>query len=146
MPELNLKKPTENYLPKIKTMTKIKTIEEAFKAKGLDPNALPDVSALPEGLRDYVIAQYQLAVVVSALNEGWEPDWSNEDQWKYYPWFSVEENDNKPSGFGLSCDVYVCWYSRTFVGSRLCFANRETAKYAAETFTELYERCYLISK
>lgn len=127
-------------------MTKITTIEEAFKAKGLDPNNLPDVSMLPVELRDYIVAQYQLTIVVKALNEGWEPDWSNEDQWKYYPWFNVEKNADKPSGFGLSYFVFGVWSAGTGVGSRLCFANWETAKYAADTFTELYERCYLISK
>lgn len=122
----------------------ITTIEAAFAAKGLAP-VMPDLTNVPLELRDYLNAQYQLAVVVEAINEGWKPDWNDTDQKKYFPWFWVNIDSSKPTGFGLSYAGADCDNSYTSVGSRLCFETREAAIFAGETFTELYERVYLIN-
>ena len=126
--------------------TEIKNYEDVCKALGIDTNALPDVSALPEKDQQPVIAQYKLTKVAEALNEGWQPDWSNHRQWKYYPWLDVVKDESKPSGFGLSS--YVCGYTiaSTYVGSRLVFATSDVAKHAFTHFKDLYETYFLINK
>jgi len=126
-------------------MDKIKTFEEACAALGIS-TALPEVSMLPEAEQKAIVAHYKLTVIAKALNEGWKPDWSNDDEYKYYPWFDVEEDAAKPSGFGLSYGGYVGTDLYTFIGSRLCFKSRELAKYAGEQFTDLYEEYFLINK
>ena len=80
---------------------KIKTFEGACKALGIE-NTLPDVSAMPEKHQKALIAHYKLVIIVEALNEGWIPDWNNWDEYKYYPWFSVDANEKNGSGFGFS--------------------------------------------
>ena len=125
-------------------MSKIKTFEDACSALGVDATALPDFSMIPENHRKALLTHYKLVIVAEALNEGWKPDWSNNDECKYTPWLSVDEDKNKPSGFGLSCHGYAGWYTGTLVGSRLCFKSRELARYAVENFTELYEDYMLI--
>lgn len=40
-----------------------------------------------EGLPEDEVAYRVLKLVARALNEGWEPDWSNMQQYKYYPYF-----------------------------------------------------------
>ena len=47
-------------------------------------------------------AYIQLKMIVSALNEGWIPDWNNDDEWKYYPWFKM----GSASGVGFSYDDF----------------------------------------
>jgi hypothetical protein len=126
-------------------MNTIQTFEEAAEKLGIDPKALPEVSALPEKHQKAIIAHYKLVIIAQAINDGWEPDWSNDDQWKYYPWFYVDASADKPSGSGLSYHDYDSVRSRTDVGSRLCFDSREAARYAGEKFKELYEDYFLIN-
>lgn len=126
-----------------KITDKIKSFEDACKHLRLNPNDLPVVDMLPEKDRKSIIAFYKLTIIIRALNEGWEPDWSNWDEWKYYNWFYVEKGeDQRSSGFRFSGTC--CANARTFAGSRLCFKNIELAKYAAEQFKELYREYLLI--
>lgn len=126
-----------------KITDKIKSFEDACKHLGLNPNDLPVVDMLPEKDRKSIIAFYKLTIIIRALNEGWEPDWSNWDEWKYYNWFYVEKGeDQRSSGFRCNAAVYAS--AGTGTGSRLCFKNTELAKYAAEQFKELYREYLLI--
>jgi hypothetical protein len=127
-------------------MKKIKTWQDAFKKKGLDPNVLPDVSMIPEEYKKAVIAQYIMSVVADVLNEGWIADYTDSDQCKYQPYFVVNASKEKPSGFGLSCLGYDRWSAGTDCGVRLCYKDAETAKYAGTQFIKLYEDLYLLGK
>jgi len=127
-------------------MDKIKTFEDACAALNLKPELLPDVSALSEKHRKALTAHYKLIIVAEALNEGWQPNWNDSDEYKYFPWFEIEANDENPSGFGFSRTFYVRWRAGTAVGSRLCFKTRELAEYAGKQFSELYKEYFLFSK
>lgn len=127
----------------MKITKKIKSFEDACKHECIDPNNLPIVDMLPEKDRKSIIAYYKLTIVIRALNEGWQPDWSNWDEWKYYNWFYIEEGvDVCSSGFRYYGTYYTI--ASTSVGSRLCFKNKELAKYAAKQFKELYREYFLI--
>lgn len=126
-----------------KITDKIKSFEDACKHLRLNPNDLPVVDMLPEKERKSIIAFYKLTIIIRALNEGWEPDWSNWDEWKYYNWFYVEKGEDQRSS-GFYCSDSYCAYTYTCTGSRLCFKNIELAKYAAEQFKELYHEYLLI--
>ena len=125
---------------------KIKTVEDAFKAKGLDYNSLPDVSSFPEYIRKYILNHFILTVVVSALNEGWEPNFNDHNERKYFCWFEVDANEDNRAGFGFSDTDCGTWHSISAVGSRLCFKSRELCYYAAEQFPELWKENQLILK
>lgn len=77
-------------------------------------------------------AYKKLKQIVLALNEGESLKYDGRT-WLYYPWFSVG------SGVGFSYYDYCYDYSRSCVGSRLCFKNRELAIYAGKQFTAIYE-------
>lgn len=119
--------------------TQIKTFEDACNKLGIDPTALPDVSRIPEKHRAHTIANYKLIIIAEALHEGWEPNWDDYNEYKYYPWFRM-------SGSGFSCFDYGDDISISYLGSRLCFKSRDIAKYAGEQFTELYKEQMLILK
>lgn len=123
--------------------SQIKTWQEAFAAKGINPEIMPDVSMLPEAYRKPQIALFKLHVVAEVLNEGWQPDYTDHGQPKYFPWFEVQANKATPSGFGLSCNVCDHWYANSLVGVRLCFKTSVIAKYAGTQFKELYEELFL---
>lgn len=98
-----------------------------------------------QGFRPDEIARRQLETITEALNEGWKPNWADTDEYKYYPWFYIEVSEVQTEGTcgataGLSCAYTddAASDSSANVGSRLCFHDRETARYAGRTFTDLY--------
>lgn len=123
--------------------TAIKTFEDACKALNISPQ-VPDFSASPAKHQKALAAHYKLIIIVEAVNEGWQPNWADTDEYKYELWPDIEEDSSKPSGFGLSCNDCVGWDTFTHVGSRLCFKSREVAMYTFETFKQLYEDYLLI--
>ena len=121
--------------------TTIKTFEDACKKVNTDPAKLPDVSGILEEFAKPIIAAYKLLIIYKAINNEWKPDWSNWDQYKYYPWFEVLS-----SGFGFSYTYYVYVITYSGVGSRLCFESEEKAKYAGNQFLQLYKDFLTITK
>ncbi len=126
-------------------MDLIKSFEEACKAENLDPQtALPDVSGSPEQDRIAITSYSRLVIIARVLNktandgQEWKPDWSNYDEYKYYPYFEMRGS----SGFRFF--VYVNWNSRSDVGSRLCFKTRALAEYSAKQFFEDYKQLMVI--
>jgi len=115
---------------------KVKSFEDACQFLGLDPKHLPVVDNLPEKDHNAIIAFYKLTIIIRALNEGWEPDWKNWDEYKYYNYFYIR------SGSGFVCSATHS--AITDVGSRLCFKSRELAVYALSQFKELYLQYLLI--
>jgi len=114
---------------------RIQSFADVLEAIGpLDPAVL-DYHKLCKTLESdhHAIAYQKIVCIAIALNEGWEPDWSNSNELKYYPWFEMRGS----SGFRFGGDVG--WYSGSDVGSRLCFKSRELAVHAGERFTEIYK-------
>src|SRR5665647_1606966 len=113
-------KPTVQTEPKFDFRT-IKTFEEACHKIRVTP-ALPTLLNGCQELMKATIAAYKLMVIFQAINDGWIPDWSNSNQWKYYPWFRVLS-----SGFGFSASSYGCGCADADAGSRLCTDTSEKA-------------------
>ena len=119
----------------------IKTFEDACKKENIDPEKLPGVKDLPEDLTKPIIAVYKLFIIFLAINNGWKPDWSNSDQYKYFPWYWVLS-----SGFGFADSDYYYARTGTIVGSRLCCDSSEKAKYIASQFEAEYKDFLLYSE
>ena len=113
---------------------KVKSFEDACQLLGIEPN-VPEVSMLPDNHQKALVAHYKLVIIAEAVNEGWTPDWSDSDQYKYFPWFNMSSS----SGAGFSFGGYDYWFSYSLVGSRLCFKNRDLAKYAGQQFESIYK-------
>ena len=116
----------------------IQSFEQACAALNIDPSILPNVSALLESDGKAQVAHYKLSVIARALNDGWKPDWTNDDEYKYYPWFDMS------SVSGLSFHDYDCDCSASNVGSRLCYKSRAIAEYAGKQFIDLYTDMFLL--
>ena len=128
--------------------TEIKSVELAFKAKGIDINSLEANYAwiTDEKERAYHILLYKLHVAVQMINEGWIADWTNTKQPKYYIWWNIIDNPaNKSfSGRGLSLNdvLYVTSYAN--VAPCLCFESEEKSRFAARILKSVYEELYFI--
>jgi hypothetical protein len=120
----------ETFKPK-NIMDRIKTFQDVLDAAGLC--TFPKRS--DESDDEYAYRQVKL--IVKVLNEGWTPNWKDDNQTKYYPWFYMDK-----AGSGFSCDVCDFARSCSSVGSRLCFKSSELAKYAAEQFAPIYKEFF----
>jgi len=115
----------------------IKTFDDACRAIGTTELEFNEKFSIL-GLDIDTLNYEKIKVVAKAINNCWVPDWSNRDQYKYYPWFEVLS-----SGFGFSDSYYGCTFASTGVGSRLCFESSEKAKYAGTQFIDLYKQFLL---
>lgn len=105
-----------------------------------------------------VVIYLKLRIITAALNEGWEPQFT-EDEYRYYPWFALftqneidEMSDDDKSrvvgraynnsiaygGLAYANASYASSFSYGSSGSRLAFRTRELADYAGRQFVELY--------
>lgn len=117
----------------------IKTFEDACQLLGIDPDDVLH-AAHSEYLKNDIVsinAYSKLIIIARALNDGWKPDWQDNDQYKHYPWFDMEKDKNNPSGFRFYSVDCLC--TTSCVGSRLCFKNEELAEYAGKQFIDLYK-------
>lgn len=76
-------------------------------------------------------AYLMLSMISRVLNEGWKPDWTNQSQYKWIPWF-------KDGGSGLSLRAVDFWSTTAIVGSRLCYKSKELVEFAATKFADIY--------
>lgn len=107
---------------------RVKTYEDACKVLGVEP--INEQNAKAQGFRSDEIARRKLETIAAALNEGWKPDWNNTDQYKYYPYFYIQENTKGKGSAGLSCAytnspcyVYECVYRLSALLLRFTFGT-----------------------
>lgn len=116
------------------------TFGDACKFLGIPESAI----ALKgdNGIAKSAVAFYKLAIIAKAWNkiDGFVPDFSNSDQYKYFPWFVYE---TKHAGFVCAYTFNSASHTCAHVGSRLCFKSSATARKFGETFTALYNEMFL---
>ena len=157
----------ETFVPK-NIMERVKTFEDACNALGEDNplvllyDVFQNEIATTEshnGDKD-VMAYLKLRIIVAALNEGWEPKFT-EDEYRYYPWYYLYtkeewaelDDDIKKygrvlgrsyyfgcAGGGLAYAFanYASSSSYTYVGLRLAFKTRELAEYCGKQFLDIW--------
>jgi len=111
---------------------RVKTFEDACDVLGIKGEIF--TASLHEDLANdcaAIKAFTKLLIITRALNEGWTPDWNNNSEYKYYPWFKM--------GRGFVLNDVLCLCTGAAVGSRLCFKNEQLAEYAAKQFNSIYK-------
>ena len=137
---------------------RIKTFTDACNAIGDEHPLVKEYLRVADGniILDDLIAYLKLRIIVSALNEGWEPKFEK-GEYRYFPWFYLytkeqyDELDDEEKwrcvlrsgyhtvsffGFVYCYANYDASSSYTNFGSRLTFRTRELAAYAGRQFTE----------
>ena len=113
-----------------------------------------------KGIAD-VAAYLKLRIIAAALNEGWKPEFT-ENEYRWYPWFYLytqEEIDEMTeerkkeislllwggyASFGSSCGLGIANSRNAFsaasahYGSRLAVKSEELAKYFGRQFIEIW--------
>jgi hypothetical protein len=119
----------------------VKTYLDACFELGIEPDKDEVLTKL--GFTTDEIAYRKLKTIAKALNEGWEPDWSNSNEYKYYPWFTY---NGAYAGFSCALALGAATDTYASVGSRLCFKTRDLAAYAGKQFLSVYNDFLLINK
>lgn len=139
----------------------VTTYEEAREYLGGKPNAdftvakkilsgnhvkLDDVANLvsevnPKHIKA-LIAYNRLCTIAQAWNkaDGFEPDFSNTSQYKYFPWF---EYSRDAAGFVYANAYITATNAGANFGSRLCFMTRERAEQFGKQFIDLWNDVFL---
>ena len=119
------------------TEKKIASYEDACRVLNIQPINEEVFNIFPKEDQRSMLAYHKLTVITRALNNGWKPNWDDQNEWKYYPLFRYVNA-------GLSCASahYAATTTAAMIGSRLCFPTSALAKYAAEHFADLYRDYY----
>lgn len=145
---------------------RVKTFEDACKELGEDHKLVQQFKAIQEAIAEdkEATAYFKLGIITAALNEGWEPDFTNDDEYRYYPYLCLwtkEELEDKDEEWkddhnlllwrggggsydgtycGLACACSSDAWSRAaaYVSARLAHKTEELAIYSGKQFTELW--------
>ena len=139
----------------------ITDFESARKALGGKPNAdftvakkilsgnvvqLNDVARLVTDINpkhiEALIALNKLFTIAQAWNkeDGFVPDFSNRNQWKYFPWFTY---NNDAAGFVYTTTLNSATSASAYFGSRLCFKSSTRAAQFGKQFADLFNKVFL---
>lgn len=144
---------------------RIKTFEDAVNAIGEDHPLVAQYKTINSAFKEadnnlHLFAYTRLAIIAEALNEGWRPEYT-EDEYRYYPWFGLytqeeyddmDDEDKERCRFvgrsinGASASGGLVYadassgsaHSSTGIGSRLAFKSRELAIYCGKQFIEIW--------
>lgn len=119
------------------TEKKITSYEDACKVLNIQPINEEVFNAFPKEDQRSMLAYHKLTVITRALNNGWKPNWDDQNEWKYYPLFRYVN-----AGLSYAISNYAATRTGALFGSRLCFPTSALAKYAAEHFADLYRDYY----
>lgn len=146
---------------------RVKTFDDACKELGIDAEAIQQqwqdagITMLDE------VAYQKLRIITAALNEGWEPEFK-EDEYRYYPYCilytkaEIEQKDDEwkdeynlqlwfgggHSSAGAACGLasassnFAWSYATADISARLAHKTEELAIYSGKQFTELWANYY----
>ena len=124
-------------------MDRVKTFEDAYKILYGHDTRVFEKEVLYHLFSDET-AYRKLKIIATALNEGWNPDWSNKTERKWFIMLFVE----KKAQFGCADMIVSATPAANYTGieSNLYFKSKELAEYAASQFLDLYKQFYLGDK
>ena len=145
---------------------RVKTFEDACKELGEDHKLVQQFKAIEPAIAEDkgATAYFKLGIIVAALNEGWEPDFNNDEEYRYFPYLCLwtkEELEQKTdewkdernlqlwigggnSNNGAECDLAYAasndaWASAdAYLSARLAHKTEQLAIYSGKQFTELW--------
>lgn len=162
----------ETFKPK-DIMERVKTFEDACRELGEDHPFVRSYNGYANNIHENnkndtdILAYLKLRIICAALNEGWEPLFT-EDEWRYYPWFTLWTEDELSeksdewktdrhlistgeyqtdyAGLAYAISNYAPSTTSAFVGSRLCLKSDTLAVYCGKQFINIWADFCLIRK
>ena len=148
---------------------RIKTFDDCLKELGENHLLVKEYDSIRQADSIFsadIISYLKLRIVTAALNEGWEPQFT-QGEWRYWPYFYlytkeqydeltdkqkemviplegsrvVARSHSYANTYGGVAVVYAYYYSsntNSNSGSRLAFKSSELAKYAGRQFIDIF--------
>ena len=141
---------------------RIKTFEDACDELGDEHQLVKEywgVININLDITQDLISYLKLRIICAALNEGWEPQFTN-DEYRHYPWFYIYtqedidnmDEENKKSlwlfggyshhgslcGLALAGSLTALSHSLSHVSVRLAVKSEELAKYFGQQFIDIW--------
>lgn len=156
-------------------MERVKTFEDACRELGEEHPFVRSYNGYTNNIHENnkndtdILAYLKLRIICAALNEGWEPQFT-EDEWRYYPWFWLYtqkeindmDEDEKTDRRLMSTGEYQTGHAGLAcagsdgapsasnagagVGSRLCLKSDTLAVYCGKQFINIWADFCLIRK
>ena len=153
---------------------RIKTFDDAYRELGEEHPFIKEYDALQKadevlfgGLSMDIVAYLKLRIICAALNEGWEPKFT-EDEVRWFPWFwlytqdeinNMDEREKKDrhlistgdyetgyAGFASAYSISAPSNTSTYIGSRLCLKSEALAVYCGKQFIDLWADFNLVRR
>lgn len=155
----------ETFKPKDIT-ERVKSFEDACRELGKSHPLVCQYNAIDD-VDTNLNAYLKLRIICAALNEGWEPKFT-EDEVRWYPWFwlyttqEIEDMDEQEkqerhlistgdyetgyAGFASAYSNYAPSTARANFGSRLCLKSEALAVYCGKQFIDLWADFNLVRR
>ena len=114
-------KEVENKLNKIYSFNK--TTEEEFNKKW-------------NGFEDHEKYGALEKLIVNYYNKEEKLNWKNSSQYKYYPYFIMDEDN-------FHYDCYYCWFTYCSASARLAYIRKDDMLEAVELYLDVYKKSRL---
>ena len=151
---------------------RIKTFEDAVAELGDEHPLIIQYREIFDNFLDGasvsdIVAYLKLRIICAALNEGWEPKFTN-GEYRYYPWFwlyteqEIKDMDEKEkfdrqliptgdyetgyAGFAYAYSTYAPSNTYASFGSLLCLKSKALAVYCGKQFIDLWADFSLIRR
>lgn len=162
----------ETFKPK-DIMERVKTFEDACHELGEEHPFVRSYNGYANNIHEDnkndtdILAYLKLRIICAALNEGWEPQFT-EDEWRYYPWFTLWTEDELSeksdewktdrhlistgeyqtdyAGLASANSAYAPSCTTAYFGSRLCLKSDTLAVYCGKQFINIWADFCLIRK
>lgn len=154
-------------------MERVKTFEDACRELGEDHPFVRSYNGYANNIHEDnkndtdILAYLKLRIICAALNEGWEPQFT-EDEWRYYPWFTLWTEDELSeksdewktdrhlistgdyqigyAGLAFASSRHAPSHTNASFGSRLCLKSDTLAVYCGKQFINIWADFCLIRK
>lgn len=155
----------ETFKPKDIT-ERVKSFEDACRELGKSHPLVCQYNAIDD-VDTNLNAYLKLRIICAALNEGWEPKFT-EDEVRWYPWFwlyttqEIEDMDEQEkqerhlistgdyetgyAGFASASSCNAPSLTNANVGSRLCLKSEALAVYCGKQFIDLWADFNLVRR
>lgn len=119
--------PTETKKDNRPITERVKTFEDACKELGEDHKLVQQFKAIENAIAKdkEATAYFKLGIITAALNEGWKPDFTNDEENRYYPWLFLWKKER-------NLQLWVV------AAPRLAHKTEKLAIYSGKQFTELW--------
>ncbi len=110
-------------------MKLFKSYTDICTARGIDPVASLPFPVPADEIQVSTNGCFKLQQIFAAFNGDWKADYTNQRQWKYYPWHVF----NPAVGGFVFTDTH-CTCTATGLGAHLCTDTDAKAVYIAKQF------------